>query len=140
VLIDEKAVPGMAKEFLTVQTLFTATGATTAVFTVSTVLRSLTSKLDPRWMALVISLTIMIVGIGVQKQSYGDAPTVLAAVINSFVVYAAAVGVNNVTTNPRPQVGNGGGGAAPAAVPGAGVAADAGGVQVENRHRVRWFA
>jgi hypothetical protein len=84
-------------QFFTIDTLFTAAGATTAVITVTAVLHSLFAKLQARWFALVFSLFLTFAGIGVKQEGYGAA-SLLLAVINAFVIYAAAVGVNNVST------------------------------------------
>jgi uncharacterized membrane protein len=99
-------------QFLTIETLFTAAGATTAVFTVTSVIRALLPKLSPRWVAAFFSLFLTIVGIHVNNQRY-EPSTLLLAFINAAIVYAAAVGVNNITTAPGPA-----GGAAPPGAPG----------------------
>jgi len=122
---DDQTSTGIAKTPFTVQSLFTAAGATTAVFTVTTVLRSLISKLDPRWTAAVLSLLIMLVEVKTNGDTY-SVPNILVAVINAAVIYAAAVGVNNVTTNPRSQGGVAAAPAAPAAVQ-------------ARPGRIRWF-
>jgi len=88
-------------QFFTIETLFTAAGATTAVFTVTSVVRGLLPKLSPRWFAAAFSLFLTIVGIHVNNQTYRPS-TLLLALINAAVVYAAAVGVNNITTAPGP--------------------------------------
>jgi uncharacterized membrane protein len=96
-------------QFFTIQTLFTAAGTTTAVITVTSVLHSLFEKLPARWFAFVFSLFLTFTGIAVRHEPY-NAANILLAIINGLVVYAAAVGVNNITT-ARPA----GGAAAPAA-------------------------
>jgi|SRR5580658_6281559 uncharacterized membrane protein len=115
-VIDPQTNAHTATELFTVDTLFTTGGATTAVFTVTTVLRTLISKLPSRWVAAVLSLVLMIVGIQVKDQQYGVV-TILVALINAAVVYAASVGVNNITTAPAGA--SGAGGAAAPAAPGA---------------------
>lgn len=85
-------------QFFTADTLFTAAGVTTAVITITSVLHSLIPRLPARWFALGLSLALTLFGIGVQNQQW-NALTVFLAVINALVVYAAAVGVNNVVTN-----------------------------------------
>ena len=96
-------------QFLTLETLFSAAGATTSVITVTSVLNSLLRKFPARWFALVFSVCLTVIGIGVLGQPYRPA-TVFLAVINGLVVYAAAVGVNNVSTSST-----GGGTGAPGA-------------------------
>jgi hypothetical protein len=97
--ILQNAPDQTAPQFFTIQSLFTAAGATTAVFTVTSVIRGLLPRLSPRWFAAFFSVFLTIVGIGVNHQPYG-ASTLLLAFINAAVVYAAAVGVNNITTAP----------------------------------------
>jgi hypothetical protein len=92
--------PNQPVQFFTIETLFSAAGATTAVITVTTVLHGFFPKLPARWFALGFSLFLTIVGIGVQHQSY-DAPSLLLAIINALVIYSAAVGVNNIATSLR---------------------------------------
>jgi len=91
--------PPPPTEFLTIETLFTAAGSTTAVFAVTSVIHGLWPKVSPRWIAAVFSLILMIVAIHVNHQGYAPA-TFLLAFINAAIVYAAAVGVNNITTAP----------------------------------------
>lgn len=86
-------------QFFTVGTLFTAAGATTAVISLTSVLHSLFSKLPARWFALGLSLALTLLGISVQDQHWRPL-TIFVALINGLVVYAAAVGVNNVMTTP----------------------------------------
>jgi hypothetical protein len=114
-VVDGQTNAQTATELFTVDTLFTTGGATTA-FTVTTVLQNLISKIPSRWVAVDLSVVLMIVGIQVKDQQYGVV-TILVALINAAVVYAASVGVNNITTAPS-GTGGAGGVAAPAA-PGA---------------------
>jgi hypothetical protein len=86
-------------QFFTVETLFTAAGITTAVITVTSVLHSLFPKLSARWFALALSVVFTLLGVSVEKQPY-SALTICVAIINALVIYAAAVGVNNVVTSP----------------------------------------
>ena len=90
-------------QFFTVQTLFSAAGATTAVFTITSVLHGFLPKISPRWFALGFSWVLTFVGIGVRHEGWTPT-TILLALINGFVIYAAAVGVNNVSTSTPPEV------------------------------------
>jgi hypothetical protein len=102
--------PSASVQFLTLETLFSAAGATTAVITVTAVLNSLLPKFPARWFALVFSLCLTVIGIGVLGQPYRPA-TIFLACINGLVVYAAAVGVNNVSTSSSAGGGTGAPGA-----------------------------
>jgi hypothetical protein len=90
-------------QFFTLETLFSAAGATTAVFTVTSVLHGFLPKISPRWFALLFSWLLTIIGIGVHHVGWTPS-NILVAVINGFVIYAAAVGVNNVSTSNPPVV------------------------------------
>lgn len=83
--------------FLTIETLFTFAGSTTAVFVVTSVVHGLFPKVSARWFAAVFSLILMLVAIHVNHQKY-CASNILLAFINAAIVYAAAVGVNNITS------------------------------------------
>jgi len=91
-------------QFFTLQTLFSAAGATTAVFTVTSVLHGFFPRVSARWFALAFSWLLTLLGISVGHQGWTPA-NILLAVINGFVIYAAAVGVNNVATSTPPSTG-----------------------------------
>jgi hypothetical protein len=99
-------------QFLTVETLFSAAGATTAVIAVTTILQGLIPRLPAKWVGLLLAFAITLLAIQVRQEEYSGV-NVFVAIVNGFVVYAAAVGVNNVATSRPGAVG------APAA-PGAG--------------------
>lgn len=87
-----------ASQWLTLETLFTAAGATTAVITVTSVLHGLVPGLPAKWFALALSLAITLLSIDAHGEAYSGL-NVLLAVINGLVTYAAAVGLNNVMTS-----------------------------------------
>jgi hypothetical protein len=99
-------------QFFTLDTLFTAAGATTAIFTITSVMHGIFPKISPKYLALTLSWFFTFVGIGVHGSPYSLANCFLAF-INGFVIYVAAVGINNVST--APNAGGGGGVGAPAA-------------------------
>lgn len=88
-------------QFLTAETLFTAAGATTAVIAVTSMLQVLIPKLPAKWVGLVLAFVITLLAIQAHGERYTGINIVLA-IVNGFVTYAAAVGVNNVSTSPRP--------------------------------------
>lgn len=88
-------------QFFTLETLFSAAGATTAVFTVTSVIHGFFPKVSPRWFALGFAWLLTLVGTGMKHEGWTAGNTLLA-VINGFVIYAAAVGVNNVSTSTPP--------------------------------------
>lgn len=87
-----------AAQWLTLETVFTAAGATTVVITVTSVLHGLAPKLPAKWFALVLSFALTLLSIDAHGEAYTGL-NVFLAVINGFVTYAAAVGVNNVMTS-----------------------------------------
>jgi hypothetical protein len=89
--------PPTSTGFLTIETLFTFAGSTTAVFVVTSVVHGLFPKVSPRWFAALLSLVLMLVAIHVNQQKY-CATNILLAFINAAIVYAASVGVNNITS------------------------------------------
>jgi len=87
--------------FFTVESLFSAAGATTAAITVTSVLHGIFPKLPAKWFALVFSLLLTVVGVGVRNEGWTTLHLFLA-LLNGLVVYSAAVGVNNIVTAPPP--------------------------------------
>jgi hypothetical protein len=91
-------------QFLTVQTLFTAAGATTTVIAVTTILQGLIPRLPAKWVGLVLAFVITLFAVQVRGEEYTGV-NIFVAIMNGFVVYAAAVGVNNVATSRPGAVG-----------------------------------
>jgi hypothetical protein len=91
-------------QFFTLETLFSAAGATTAVFTITSVLHGFLPKVSPRYFALAFSWLLTLAGISVEHQGW-TLPNVFLALVNGIVIYAAAVGVNNVSTSAPPAGG-----------------------------------
>jgi hypothetical protein len=89
-----------ATQWLTLGTLFTAAGATTAVIVVTSVLQGLIPNLQPKWFALALSFCIALLSIEAHGEEY-NLLNVVVAIVNGFLTYAAAVGVNNVITPGR---------------------------------------
>ena len=84
-------------EFYTPQSILTLTGATGAVYVISAGLQH-AFNFNPRWFALAISLVLAVAG------AYATQPPVvgsyLIAIVNGFLIYCTAVGVNSVTAKP----------------------------------------
>ena len=92
-----------ASEWFNKETLFTAAGSTAAVIAITTVLQRLWTNFPAKWFGLGFSLVLAIAAIGVHQQDWGLI-NIVVAVINGFITYAAAVGVNTVST-AAPGVG-----------------------------------
>jgi hypothetical protein len=91
-------MPQNLSEFFTPQSILTLTGATGAVYVVTSGLQHAFSW-NPRWFGLALSLLIALVG------TYATQPHLVAsylvAVVNGFLIYCTAVGVNSITSTPR---------------------------------------
>ncbi|NQT80162.1 MAG: hypothetical protein HQ555_07225 [Candidatus Aminicenantes bacterium] len=88
----------LPEEFLTTSTLFTLGGSATAVWIITGVIGDLfeseISEKIKKWIGLILSLAIVLLGATFVKE-----PTMLTwvvAVVNGFLVYATAVGINTV--------------------------------------------
>jgi hypothetical protein len=88
-----------AAQFLTVQTLFTAAGTATSVIAVTTILQGLIPRLPLNGSGLVLAFVITLFAVQVRGEEYTGV-NIFVAIMNGFVVYAAAVGVNNVADAP----------------------------------------
>ena len=82
----------MTATYFTWETLATLTGATAATVVVVNVMRA-AFQIDARWMALVVALCI---NASVWLFTGGAVEDFPLAILNSFVVYAAATGLNQV--------------------------------------------
>jgi len=82
----------LPKEFFTVQSMLTLTGATGATFAVSNGLQR-AFNFNPRWLALAIAIVICVFGVlatGGQPMDY------FVGVVNGFLVYCTAAGATTV--------------------------------------------
>ena len=82
----------MTATYFTWETLATLAGATAATVVVVNVMRA-AFQIDARWMALVVALCINASVWLFTGAAINDFPL---AILNSFVVYAAATGLNQV--------------------------------------------
>jgi hypothetical protein len=96
-LLLTSLIDGTSPSFYTLETLFSAAGATAAVFTVTSVLHGFFQAAKPKWFALFFSWLLTLLGISVHHEAWTPA-NIFLAVINGVVIYAAAVGINNMST------------------------------------------
>ncbi|OXA93796.1 hypothetical protein [Flavobacterium hercynium] len=91
IILSEIAIP---KEFFTLQSMLTLTGATGVVFVVSNGLQR-AFNFNPKWLALIIAEVLAIVGVITTKQyAISD---FFVAIVNGFLIYSTAVGTNQIT-------------------------------------------
>lgn len=79
------------KEFFTLQSMLTLTGATGATFVVSNGLQA-AFNFNPRWLALAIAQVIVLVG---TKLTGGSGADYFVGVINGFLVFTTTVGATH---------------------------------------------
>ncbi len=89
------------KEFFTLQSMLTLTGATGVTYVVANGLQR-AFNFNPRWLALVIAEIICLYG--VYETGGGGADYVVGAV-NGFLVYGTASGVTAITGTAPPTNG-----------------------------------
>lgn len=95
--------PSIPKEFFTPESIFTLTGAASAVYVVCGALQHALG-FNPRWLALLLSLAISLIGTHIaQSAAWTD---YLLAVLNGFLIYCTAVGVNTVLATRDGQGGS----------------------------------
>jgi hypothetical protein len=119
------------KEFFTLQSMLTLTGATGAVFVVANGLQQ-AFNFNPRWLALAVSQVIVLGGV---YMTGGAGIDYFVGLVNGFLVYCASAGATLIG-------GGGKGGDAVARDTSIGTAADAGYPQpspFKRRFFTSWF-
>jgi len=93
------------KEFFTTNTLFTLSGSSVAVWIITSVIGDLMgiNQKFKKWIGLILSLILALLGVTLLE----DRPwlTWLVAVVNGFLIYLTAVGVNTVASPPTDSRG-----------------------------------
>lgn len=89
----------LPSELFTPQSILTLTGATGAVYVVCAGLQR-AFDFNPRWLALALSLVLAIAGAHATQPHV--AATYLVAVVNGFLIYCTALGVNASLAPPAP--------------------------------------
>lgn len=84
----EALLPMIPKEFFTLQSMLTLSGATGATFVVSNGLQT-AFNVSPRWLALAVAQIIVLTG---TLLSGGNGVDYFIGVINGFLVYCTAAG------------------------------------------------
>lgn len=92
---------GSSSGLYTAASMATLAGASTLTLLISNALQS-SLNFNPKWLALAIAQAFSIAGISFTKGVYSG-ETIFVAVVNGFVIYSAAIGINRTG-------GSGGGG------------------------------
>ena len=82
----------LPNEFFTLQSMLTLTGATGIVFVVTNGLK-VAFDFNPRWLGLVISELVGLLGVAL---SAGSGLDYFAGIINGFLIFSAAAGVTSM--------------------------------------------
>jgi len=98
------------KEFFTLQSMLTLTGATGATYVIANGCQS-AFNFNPRWLALAIAQAISLFGVHATQGSGSD---YFVGVVNGFLIYCTAAGATSITGRPsRSTSRETAGGAAP---------------------------
>ena len=96
----------LPEDFFTAATLFTLTGLATAVWIITSVIGYLFESQNiqkwKKWIGLILSLAFVILGASLLEEK--NTLTWVVAVVNGFLVYLTAVGINTVVSE-RPARG-----------------------------------
>ncbi len=118
------------KDFFTASTLFTLGGSATAVWIITSVIGyvmdSQSSQKLKKWIGLILSLVLTLLGASLLADP--DPLKWVVAVVNGFLVYLTAIGINTVVSPAAPR-----GGQLPIRETGAG------GKSNRGRFAERWF-
>lgn len=87
-------MPQLPPDYFTPQSVLTLTGATGAVYAVSSGLQH-AFNWNPRWLGLALSVVLALVGAHTTQPHL--VATYLVGIVNGFLVYCTAVGVNSIT-------------------------------------------
>jgi len=90
----------LPEDFFTAATLFTLTGLATAVWIITSVIGYLFQSQNiqnlKKWIGLILSLGFVILGASLIEEK--NTLTWVVAVVNGFLVYLTAVGINTVVS------------------------------------------
>jgi len=90
----------LPKEFFTVESMLTLTGATGATFVISNGLQK-AFDFNPRWLALAIAVSVCLFGVF----ATGGRPTdYFVGLVNGFLVYCTAAGATGMGGGGQPEV------------------------------------
>jgi hypothetical protein len=96
ILLQVQTLPS---EFFTLQSMLTLTGATGAVFVISNGLQR-AFDFNPKWLALLIAQILSIVGVFITTEA--SISDFFVGIVNGFLIYSTAVGVNQITGDKNP--------------------------------------
>ena len=87
----------LGQDFFTVSSFGTLAGATFIVFAVCSGIQT-AFNYNPKWLALIVSIVVSIIGAILSKTAPGQAETgkYIIALLNGFLIYASASGTNQI--------------------------------------------
>ena len=89
----------LPKEFFTLQSMLTLTGATGATFVIANGCQK-ALNFNPRWLALAVAQAISLIGVF----AVGGAPSdYFVGVVNGFLIYCTTVGATSMVGGPPPE-------------------------------------
>jgi hypothetical protein len=116
----------LPKEFFTIQSMLTLTGATGATFVIANGCQR-AFNFNPRWLALAIAQVISIAGV----LTIGKGPADLfVGIVNGFLIYCTTLGATSMVGSPPPEA---------ASARGAGAAPNRQDPTTRRRFLTRWF-
>jgi hypothetical protein len=83
------------KEFFTVQSMLTLTGAAGMTLVISNGIQQAFSK-NPRWLALIIAQILSIMGTYISHKPDADWTDYFVAVVNGFLIFVTAAGGTHI--------------------------------------------
>jgi hypothetical protein len=89
----------LPKEFFTLQSMLTLTGATGATFVISNGCQR-AFNFNPRWLALAVALVISLFGVINVGKGAGD---YFVGIVNGFLIYCTTVGATSMVGAPPPE-------------------------------------
>ena len=89
----------LPKEFFTIQSMLTLTGATGATFVIANGCQR-AFNFNPRWFALAVAQVISLVGVLTVGKGAAD---FFVGIVNGFLIYCTTIGATSMVGSPPPE-------------------------------------
>jgi hypothetical protein len=99
---DLNSQTGIPGDFFTPASLGTLAGATGAVYIICSTIQTV-FNFNPKWLALLVSILISYLGAYVTLSNDDQVTKYFVALLNGFLIYAAATGTNQVVGKKAPE-------------------------------------